>query len=68
MAVMFFSSQVFVFTIINLFAQLLPKLLKNTTYEHFTPILFLSLGIIILAFSWLVFTSINLKTFKLIKS
>lgn len=68
MAAMFFSSQVFVFTIINLFAQLLPKLLLNTRYEYLTPFLFLSFGMIILAYSWLVFTTINLKTFKLIKS
>jgi len=68
MAVMFFSSQVFVFSIINLSAQLLPKLLKNTLYEYFTPLLFLLLGNLILAFSWVVFTSINLKTLKLIKS
>lgn len=67
MAVMFFSSQVFVFSIVNLSAQLLPKLLKNTLYEYFTPILFLLLGNLILAFSWVVFTSINLKTLKLIK-
>jgi hypothetical protein len=67
MAVMFFSSQVFVFSIINLSAQLLPKLLKNTLYEYFTPLLFLLLGNLILAFSWVVFTSINLKTLKLIK-
>jgi hypothetical protein len=68
MAAMFFSSQVFVFGFINLFAQLLPKLLKNSSYEHITPILFLILGTLLLAFFWVVFTSINLKTFKLIKS
>lgn len=68
MAAMFFSSQVFIFGFINLIAQLLPKLLKNTSYEHITPILFLLLGTILLAFSWVIFVSINLKTFKLIKS
>lgn len=68
MAAIFFSSQVFVYGIINLSAQLIPKLLKNTPYEYLTPFLFLSFGLIILAYSWLVFTTINLKTFKLIKS
>ncbi|MFN3800295.1 MULTISPECIES: hypothetical protein [Belliella] len=68
MAAMFFGSQGLVFGVINLFAQLLPKFLQNTPYENFTPILFLFLGTLLLAFSWVVFTSINLKTFKLIKS
>ncbi len=68
LAAMFFSSQVFVFGFINLFAQLLPKLLKNTSYEQITPIIFLLLGTLILAFFWVVFTSINLKTFKMIKA
>ncbi|GAB2615802.1 hypothetical protein [Belliella aquatica] len=68
MAAMFFGSQGLIFGIIHLSAQLLPKLLLNTPYEHLTPFIFLSLGIMILAYSWLVFTTINLKTFKLIKS
>ncbi|MCH7408255.1 hypothetical protein MM239_02520 [Belliella sp. DSM 111904] len=68
MAAMFFGSQGLVFGMINLFAQLLPKFLQNTPYENFTPILFLFLGTLLLAFSWVVFTSINLKTFKLVKS
>lgn len=68
MAAMFFGSQGLIFGVINLFAQLLPKFLQNTPYENFTPILFLFLGTLLLAFSWVVFTSINLKTFKLIKS
>ncbi|MCH7397634.1 hypothetical protein MM236_06520 [Belliella sp. DSM 107340] len=68
LAATFFGSQGLIFGIIHLSAQLLPMLLLNTPYEHLTPFLLLSLGMIILAYSWLVFTTINLKTFKLIKS
>jgi hypothetical protein len=68
MAAMFFGSQGLIFGVIHLSAQLLPKLLLNTPYEQLTPFIFLCLGIIILAYSWLIFTTINLKTFKLIKS
>lgn len=68
MAAIFFGSQGLIFGIIHLSAQLLPKLLLNTPYEYLTPFLFLGLGMMILAYSWLVFITINLKTFKLIKS
>ncbi|WP_156810274.1 hypothetical protein [Nitritalea halalkaliphila] len=64
----FFGSHVFIFGITNLLAQLLPKLLENTSYASITPYLLLSLSMLLLAFCWVTFTSINLKTLKLIKT
>lgn len=63
----FFGSHLFIFGITNLFAQLLPKLLENTSYAYITPYLLLSLSMILLAFCWVIFNAINLKTLKLIK-
>ena len=63
----FFGSHLFIFGITNLFGQLLPKLLENTSYAYMTPYLLLSLSMILIAFCWVIFNSINLKTLKFIK-
>lgn len=60
-------SFVFAFNLTNLFAQLIPHLLKGSIYEQFTPIVFLTLGSLLIAMTLTIFQSINLKTFKLIK-
>ncbi|MGY6559421.1 MAG: hypothetical protein ACXIT9_09070 [Nitritalea sp.] len=62
-----FFSFVFAFNLINLFAQLIPKLLNNSSYEQFAPIVFLIAGSLLIAMSLTIYQSINLKTFKLIK-
>ncbi|WP_304517828.1 hypothetical protein [Cecembia rubra] len=63
----FFGSHLFIFGITNLFAQLLPLLLENTSYAYMTPYFLLSMSMILLAFCWVIFNAINLKTLKLIK-
>jgi uncharacterized membrane protein YczE len=60
-------SFVFAFNVINLFAQLIPKLMEGTPYEHFIPIVFLTLGSILMGMTLTIYQSINLKTLKLIK-
>jgi hypothetical protein len=55
------------FNLVNLLAMSLPKILDNTSYEYFTPYIFLSLGILILAFSWMIYTACDLKNFKIIR-
>lgn len=60
-------SFVFAFNLTNLFAQLIPHLLKGSTYEQFTPIVFLIFGSFLIAMTLTIYQSINLKTFKLIK-
>ncbi|MGY6741595.1 MAG: hypothetical protein ACXIUQ_02590 [Cecembia sp.] len=62
-----FFSFIFAFNLINLFAQLIPKLLKNSSYEQFTPLVFLTLGSFLIAITLTIYQSINLKTLKLIK-
>ncbi|GHB34486.1 hypothetical protein [Mongoliitalea lutea] len=63
----FFGSHVFIFGITNLFAQLLPKLLENTSFAYLTPYFLLLFSMILLTFCWVIFNAINLKTLKLIK-
>ncbi|MGY6559425.1 MAG: hypothetical protein ACXIT9_09090 [Nitritalea sp.] len=63
----FFGSHVFIFGITNLFAQLIPILLKNTPYAYLTPYFLVSCSILLLAFCWVTFNATNLKTLKLIK-
>lgn len=63
----FLGSHVFIFGVTNLFAQLVPLFLENTAYAHLTPYLLHSLSIFLLAFCWMIFNSMNLKTLKLIK-
>lgn len=60
-------SFVFVFNLINLFAQLIPLLLESSPYQQFTPIVFLILGSLLIAMTLTIYQSINLKTLKLIK-
>jgi hypothetical protein len=60
-------SFVFAFNLTNIFALYIPKLLKGSTYEQFTPIVFLILGSLLIAMTLTIHQSINLKTFKLIK-
>jgi hypothetical protein len=60
-------SFVFAFNLINLFAQLIPKLLKGSSYEQFTPIVFLILGSLLIAMTLTIYQNFNLKTLKLIK-
>ncbi|WP_291787522.1 hypothetical protein [Cecembia sp.] len=67
LAQQFFGTHLFIFGITNLLAQLLPKVLENTTYAYLTPFFLLLFSIILLAFCWVIFNSINLKTLKLIK-
>jgi hypothetical protein len=63
-----FLSFVFAFNLINIFSQMIPKLLKGSSYEQFTPIVFLILGSLLIAMTLTIYQTINLKTFKLIKS
>lgn len=55
------------FNLVNILAISLPKLLVNTSYEHLTPFIFLSLGVLILAFCWMSYNTIDLKNFKIIR-
>lgn len=63
----FFGSHVFIFGITNLFAQLVPNLLKNTPHAYLIPYFLVSFSILLLAFCWVIFNTINIKTLKLIK-
>lgn len=63
----FFGSHVFIFGITNLFAQLVPNLLKNTPHAYLIPYFLVSFSILLLAFCWVIFNTINLKTLKLTK-
>lgn len=56
------------FNLIHFLAILLPKILINSSYEDFIPIIYLTLGTVILAFTWTIYNAINLKTFKIIKA
>jgi hypothetical protein len=58
---------VLAFNLVNLLAVLLPKILANSPYEYLIPLVFLSLGTMILAFSWMTYNSNDLKTFKTIR-
>lgn len=63
----FFGSHVFIFGITNLFAQLVPNLLKNTPHAYLIPYFLVSFSILLLALCWVIFNTINIKTLKLIK-
>lgn len=67
LAQQFFGAHVFIFGITNLFAQLVPNLLKNTPHAYLIPYFLISFSIVLLAFCWVIFNSINLKTLKPIK-
>ncbi|ERM84497.1 hypothetical protein P872_25410 [Rhodonellum psychrophilum GCM71 = DSM 17998] len=61
------SISVLVFNLIHFLAILLPKILINSPYEDFSAIIYLALGAVIFAFTWTIYNTINLKSFKLNK-
>jgi len=60
------SISVLALNLVNLIAVLLPKLLVNSSYEYLIPFIFLSLGTLILTFSWMIYNTIDLKNLKTI--
>lgn len=62
--ILFMSLNFFALNTVNLLAMLLPKILVNTSYEYFTPFIFLSLGVLIMAFCWMTYDTIDLKNLK----
>ena len=63
---LFMSLNFFALNIVNLLAVSLPKVLVNSSFENLIPIIFLSLGVLIMAFCWVTYNTIDIKNLKTI--